>query len=100
MFPGLTTKVSEGNMALTTSISPKTDMVIVNSTASTTVLETIVPPYGGGFGGIMIIVNRSGGSITTVTTGNIATAVTIGQNVAVVAVFSKIVGKYIVGALA
>jgi len=100
MFPGLTTKLSERNMALATKIFPKTDIIIVNSTTVTTVVETIVPPYGGGFGGILVIVNRSGGSITTVTTGNIATATTIGQNVAVIAVFSKIVGKYIVGALA
>jgi hypothetical protein len=100
MFPGLTTKLSESNLPLTTTIYPKTDMIIVNTTASTTVVETIVPPYGGGFGGILVIVNRSGGNITTVTTGNIATAVTIGENVAVVAVFSKIVGKFIVGALA
>lgn len=100
MFPGLTTKISEEALALTTVINPTKDLVHVTSTASTTVVATINPHFGGGFSGIMVLVNRSGGNITTVTTGNILTAVTVGQNIATVFVFSKLVGKWIPGALA
>ncbi len=99
MMGGLTSKVSEEVIALTTSIQPKSDVVRVTDTTSTTVLATIVPPFGG-FSGITVIVNQSGNSITTDTTGNILTAVTVPVNTAVVFIFSKGLGKYIPGALA
>lgn len=99
MIPGTTTKISEELIALTTTISPKSDLVHVTSTTSTTVLVKIMPPYGG-LPGIMVIVNRSGNNITTLTTGNIATAITIGQNVATVLCYSALTNKYYVGALA
>ena len=99
MIPGLTSKVSEQAISLTTTIAPKTDVIRVTSTTSTTVVATITPAFGG-FGGVLVIVNQSGGNITTVTTGNITTAVTIGQNVAVLFIFSKSTGKWIPGALA
>ena len=99
MIPGITTKISEGLIALTTTIKPKFDLVHVNDTTSTTVVTTITPPFGG-FSGILVLVNRSGNDITTLTTGNIQTAVTIGQNVATVLVFSKLTGKWYAGALA
>ena len=99
MIPGLTSKVSEQAVSLTTTIAPKTDVIRVTSTTSTTVVATITPAFGG-FGGVLVIVNQSGGNITTVTTGNITTAVTIGQNVAVLFIFSKSTGKWIPGALA
>ena len=100
MFPGLTTKLSEESIALSTTIAPKSDLVHVTNTTSTTVASTITPAFGGGQSGIMVLVNRSGNNITTVTTGNIATAVTIGQNVAVVMVYSKSQSKWYMGALA
>jgi len=98
MFPGLTTRISEELMALTTTISPTSDLVHVNSTTSTTVLKTINPPYAG-FSGIMIIVNRSGANMTTVTTGNIALAVTIPVNQVNVLVYSKLTGIWYPGAI-
>jgi hypothetical protein len=99
MIPGITTKISEGNIALTTTIFPKSDLVLVTDTTSTTVLTTIQPPYAG-FSGICIMVNRSGQNITTLTTGNILTAVTIGADVAVVMAYSKANDVWYVGALA
>ncbi len=96
MFPGFTTKVSEEGISLTTTITPKKDVVIVSSTATTTVVATIAPPYGG-FGGILFLINRSGADLTTVTTGNILTAATIPVDVAVPFIFSKSLGKYVVG---
>lgn len=99
MFPGLTTRLSEESIALATTIKPKADAIIVTDTTSTTAVATIMPAFAG-FSGILILVNRSGNNITTVTTGNIATAVTVGQNVATVFVYSKSVDKWIPGALA
>jgi hypothetical protein len=100
MFSGLTTKLSEETLALGTTIYPKADLLHVTDTTSTTVLATISPAFGGGFSGCHVIVNRSGNSITTVTTGNIATAITIGQNVAVLVAYSKLTNKFYMGALA
>lgn len=100
MIPGTTTKLSEETIALATTIYPKKDMIHVTSTTSTTVASTIVPAFGGGFSGILVVVNRSGADITTTTAGNIATAVTIGQSVATVLVYSKLTGKWYPGALA
>lgn len=100
MFPGLTTKLSEQALAAATTIYPDADLLHITDTSATTVIATITPAFGGGFSGIHILVNRSGGDITTVTTGNIATAVTVGQNVAVVAAYSKLTGKFYMGALA
>lgn len=88
MIPGLTSKVSEEGIALATSISPKTDVVRVNDTATTTVLATIIPPYGG-FSGILLLINESGANITTVTTGNIQAARTIPVNMPIVFIYSK-----------
>lgn len=100
MFPGLTTKVSEETISLGTTIYPKADVLHVTSTATTTVLATISPAFGGGFSGLHVIVNRSGAGFTTVTTGNIATAITVGANVAVLVVYSKLTDKFYMGALA
>jgi hypothetical protein len=99
MFPGLTTRISSELIALATTIAPRADVVHITDTTTTTVVATITPQFGGQ-SGMMIVVNRSGNNITTVTTGNIATAVTIGQNVATLLVFSKLTGKYYPGALA
>ena len=100
MIPGLTTKLSEQVLAAATTIYPTRDIVHVTDTSATTVLSTITPAFGGGFSGMLVLVNRSGNNMTTVTTGNIATAVTIGQNVATVLVYSKLTGKFYMGALA
>ncbi len=99
MFPGLTTRISESAIALATSIFPLSDLVRVTDTTSTTVVATISPAFAG-FSGIIVITNESGANITTVTTGNIKTAVTIGVNVAVVFVYSAVAGKWYPGALA
>lgn len=99
MIPGLVSKLSEANIALATTIRPVTDVVYVTDTTSTTVASTIQSATGG-FGQLLILVNLSGANMTTVTTGNIATAVTIGQNVATLLVYRKQTGKWYPGALA
>jgi hypothetical protein len=100
MIPGTTTKLSEEAISLETTIKPKADLVRVTSTATTTAVATIVPSFGGGFSGILIVVNLSGANITTTTAGNIQTAITIGQNISTVLTYSKTTGKWYPGALA
>lgn len=99
MIPGMITKISEQAISLATTIAPTADLVHVTSTVTTTVVVTIVPPFTGS-SGIMVILNRSGNNITTLTTGNIATAITIGQNVSIILTYSILTGKWYVGALA
>jgi hypothetical protein len=99
MFPGLVSKVSEANVALATTITPQSDVIHVTDTTSTTVVATIVPPFAG-FSGLMVVINRSGNAITTVTTGNIATAVSIGSNVATLLIYSASQALWYPGALA
>jgi len=98
MIPGLTSKISERNqVALATTVIADADLLIVQNTSTTTVLTTLAPRFGGGFSGVTFIHNSSGAAITTVTTGNILTAVTIPDNALVVLTYSKALGKYIVG---
>lgn len=98
MFPGYTTKVSEEIVALSTTISPKKDVIHVTDTTATTAVATIVPPFGG-FSGIMVVINRSGNAITTVTTGNIANAVSIPVDQPCVFIFSKLTALWYAGAI-
>ena len=95
MFPGLTTRLSEGNISLTTTIAPVTDVVRVTSTTTTTIVATIVPPFGG-FSGIIFLQNKSGASMGMVTTGNIsgtAPITVLNQRMAIL-VFSKLENKW------
>lgn len=85
MIPGTTTKLSEQTLASAASISPKADLVKVTGTTS---IATITPAFGGGFSGILVIVPEDG-NVATLTTGNIAVAVTMAQNRASVLVYSK-----------
>ena len=94
MFPGLTTKLSESAFASATTIFPKTDLVRLTGT---TAIATIRPNFGGGFGGILVIVPTA--DTATVTTGNIAIAVTMPANRATVLVFSKLTGTWYPGAI-
>lgn len=85
MFPGLTTKLSEESVASTTSISPKSDLVIVTGSTD---IATIIPSFGGGFSGILYLVPVDG-AVGLLTTGNIAAAVSMPQNQVTTLTFSK-----------
>ncbi len=76
MIPGLLTRLSETVISLTNSIAPRSDIIRVSSTATTTVLVTIAGRFIN-MGGIMFLVNSSGGAITATTAGNIATTCSI-----------------------
>jgi len=94
MIPGTTSKLSESTLASASSITPLTDLV--NLTGSTAI-ATIVPPYGG-FSGILILTPKDG-TLGLLTTGNIAIAVTMPLNRATVLVYSKANNVWYPGAI-
>lgn len=95
MFPGRTTKVSEGVLASAATIYPKNDLTILTGT---TQVDTIIPSYGGGFSGILLLVAKDG-AITLSTSGNIAKTVALVQNQSCVLVYSKSTSKWYPGAI-
>lgn len=99
MIPGSTTKVSETVISLSTTVDAKADLLRVTSTTVTTVLTTLLPNFGGGYSGVVLLVNDSGNPINLVTTGNIEVARTIPDNFLVPMVFSKLSGKWYPGAI-
>lgn len=94
MFQGTTSKLSESTVASAATISPKTDLVRVTGS---TQIATIDPPYGG-FSGIMWLVAVDG-AVDLLSSGNIAAAVTMAQNRAVVLTYSKSANKWYPGAI-
>ena len=96
MIPGTTTKISEELITAAATINPTKDLVRLTGTTS---IATINPGhFGGGFSGILIIV-PTGGNVATLTTGNIAVAVTMPDKRATVLVFSKTTGVWYPGAI-
>jgi hypothetical protein len=95
MFPGLTTKLSEETVASTTSITVKADLVKITGN---TAIETIKPQFGGGFSGVIFAVPVDN-TVATVTTGNIAIAVTMPLGRTTVLTYSKATGKWYPGAI-
>lgn len=85
MIPGLTSKISESSLVAAATITPQTDLVFV---AGTTAIATIVPPYSG-FSGILIVVPTDAAGVATLTTGNISVAVALTTGLATVFVYSK-----------
>lgn len=95
MFPGTTTKLSEDIVASAASITVRADLVRVTGS---TAIATILDQFGGGFSGLLFLVPTDG-TVATLTTGNIAKAVTMAQNQVCVFVFSKKTGTWYPGAI-
>lgn len=95
MFPGSTTKLSEETLASATSINPTKDLVLLTGS---TAIATIVPHYGGGFSGILLLVPLDG-TLATTTAGNISLVVTMAQTQVTVLVYSKAQNKWYPGAI-
>lgn len=93
MIPGFVSKLTEAVISLTNTISQKTDCIRVSSTATTTVLVTINPPFQN-VNAILYLVNSSGAAITATTAGNIATVVSIPNGCMATLVYSKSSLKY------
>jgi len=95
MIPGITTKISEGVIASTTTIFPKSDLIFVSGTTS---VATIVPPYAG-FSGILIVVATDVAGFATTTAGNISAVVSVTTGKATIFVYSKEKNKWYPGAI-
>jgi len=92
MIPGTTTKLSESTVASAASISAKSDIVKVTGT---TQVNTILPNFGGGFSGTVVLIPTDGAVILG-TSGNILVGITMAQNRAVTLTFVKSTGKWYV----
>jgi hypothetical protein len=85
MIPGLTTRLSESSLVTATTITPKSDLVFVSGTTN---VATIIPPFEG-FSGLLFLVATDAAGFATVTTGNIALAVSLTTNKVTAFVYSK-----------
>ena len=92
MIPGMTSKLSESTVASAASISAKTDVILVTGTAQ---INTISPNYGGGFGGMLILVPVNG-SVILGTSGNILVGITAVQNRSVWMNYVRSLGKWVI----
>lgn len=95
MIPGLTTRLSEGQLVTATTISPKSDVVFVSGT---TAVATIIPPFEG-FSGMIFIVATDAAGFATTTAGNIQLVVSLTTNVATAFIYSKKNAKWYPGAI-
>jgi len=93
MIPGSTSKTSESTVASAGTIYAKSDVVKVTGT---TQVNTIVPNFGGGFGGFLILV-ATDGAVTLGTSGNILVGISATQNRAVFMVYVRSLGKWVIG---
>ena len=94
MLAGITSKASEQTLASAATIVPSAD--IVKLTGSTAV-ATIVPPFGGSGGHIVLV--PLDGTLGLLTTGNIAIAVTMAQSRATVLMYSASANVWYPGAI-
>lgn len=98
MIPGLVTRLSEETLVTATTIAPLSDLVLVSGTTN---VATIVPPpsFGGRSGGIMFLVATDAAGFATVTTGNIALAVSLTTGKATMFCYSAAQNKWYPGAI-
>lgn len=97
MIPGLITRLSESLVVAAATISPLTDVIYVSGT---TAIATINPSLGKtGPAQMLIIVPTNVAGVATLTTGNIALAVSLTTNLPVLFVYSKINNKWYPGAI-
>lgn len=90
MIPGQTSKFSEVTVASAASIDAKADIVKVTGT---TQINTIIPSFGGGFGGQIVLVPVDGAVILG-TSGNILVGITAAVNRAVVLTYLRSTAKW------
>lgn len=90
MIPGTTSKFSESTVASAASITAKTDIIKVTGT---TQINTIIPNFGGGFGGQVVLVPVDGAVILG-TSGNIVVGITAAVNRATILTFLRSTGKW------
>lgn len=90
MFPGITTKLSEGGtVASAATITLRNDITTISGTEE---IATINDQFGGGFSGVAILIPT--GAFTGTTSGNIAIAFTAVAGKALFMVYKKSTGKW------
>lgn len=93
MFPGTTTKLSESTVASATAIDAKSDIVKVTGS---TAIATINPNFGGGqFCGLVILIPVDG-AVVLGTGGNILVGITMAVNRAVMMIYVRSLGKWVI----
>jgi hypothetical protein len=93
MIPGTTSKLSESTVASASTISAKTDIVLVTGT---TAINTILPNFGGGFSGFLVLIPTNAAGVTLGTSGNINVGIAAAQNRAVFMVYVRSLGKWVI----
>jgi hypothetical protein len=93
MIPGTTSKTSETTVASASSIVAKSDVVLVTGT---TAIQTIIPNFGGGFGGVLVLIPTNAAGVTLGTSGNILVGIAAAQNRGVVMVYVKSLAKWVI----
>jgi|SRR6187431_860920 len=93
MFPGTTSKLSESTLASAATINVKTDIVLLTGT---TAVNNIIPNFGGGFSGFCILIPTNAAGITFGTSGNILVGLAAVQNRALMLVYVKSLGKWVI----
>jgi hypothetical protein len=93
MIPGSVSKMVEATVASAATITAKADIVKV--TGSTTV-NTIVPGLGVAHSQFLVLIAVDG-AVTLGTSGNILVGLSASQNRAVLLVFVKSLGKWVIG---
>lgn len=92
MIPGTTSKVSESTVASAATITVKSDVVKITGS---TQINTINPNFGGGFGGLCVLIPTDG-AVTLGTSGNILVGIAMAQNRAVWLVYVKSLAKWVI----
>jgi hypothetical protein len=95
MIPGTISKLSEQIISLSNTVVQKTDVIRVSSTATTTVIVTLTPPFPQN-NGICYLLNTSGAAITATTAGNFATTCSIPNLTTATFTYSKSTTKWYV----
>ena len=93
MIPGRTSKTSESTVASAATIDAKTDVVLVTGT---TAINTIIPNFGGGFGGILLLIPTNAAGVTLGTSGNILVGIAAAQNRGVWLTYVRSLGKWVI----
>lgn len=95
MIPGRTSKLTEEVVASAATIVARTDIVRLTGTVD---IATILPNFGGGFSGILVLIPTAG-AVTLLDSGNIAVTVVMADLRTTVLVYSKSSGKWHPGAI-
>ena len=93
MIPGSVSKLSETTVASATTITAKSDIVIVTGT---TAIATIVPAIGTNFCSFLVLIATNAAGVVVGTGGNVLVGTTLVQNRAYTLVYVKSLAKWVI----